>query len=215
MTTSTKRRESAKVRRDAEGNKLCSCGCGQIPVRPRINWHSQACVDAWKAINDPETIRRAILERDQGICAKCGVDCNKAYGEWRRAMSEASKLIGRLEYIDRFQMEWNDRTGCMAFRQPPHLTVKEHRRRITELRAKWNPPGNWTAGRSSGWDADHIVPVIEGGGLCGLENYRTLCHPCHKAATKALAGRRAEQRAKPEKDAPTLFVLPEVSKNTA
>jgi hypothetical protein len=33
------------------------------------------------------------------------------------------------------------------------------------------------------WDADHILPVKDGGGLCGLENMRTLCIPCHKIIT--------------------------------
>lgn len=33
------------------------------------------------------------------------------------------------------------------------------------------------------WDADHIIPVKEGGGQCGLENMRTLCIPCHKKKT--------------------------------
>ena len=41
------------------------------------------------------------------------------------------------------------------------------------------------------WDADHIVPVIEGGGECGLENFRTLCFECHRKETAALAARRA------------------------
>jgi len=44
------------------------------------------------------------------------------------------------------------------------------------------------------WQADHIVPVIEGGGECGLDNYRTLCTACHKEETAALAGRRAAAR---------------------
>jgi hypothetical protein len=39
------------------------------------------------------------------------------------------------------------------------------------------------------WEADHIVPVVEGGGLCGLENYRTLCSVCHKKVTAALRKR--------------------------
>ena len=45
--------------------------------------------------------------------------------------------------------------------------------------------------RGSGhlWAADHIVPVIEGGGECGLENIRTLCTMCHKAATAELRKR--------------------------
>ena len=47
---------------------------------------------------------------------------------------------------------------------------------------------------SGHWQADHIIPVAEGGGECGLENYRTLCTPCHKRETRALARRLAEQR---------------------
>jgi len=40
--------------------------------------------------------------------------------------------------------------------------------------------------RNSYFDADHIVPVIQGGGECGLENYRTLCLWCHKQETAKL-----------------------------
>ena len=48
------------------------------------------------------------------------------------------------------------------------------------------------------WDADHIVPVAEGGGECDLANMRTLCLKCHRAATLALLkrlGGRASARA--------------------
>jgi 5-methylcytosine-specific restriction protein A len=40
--------------------------------------------------------------------------------------------------------------------------------------------------RKSMWDADHIVPVAEGGGQCDLSNMRTLCLRCHREATSAL-----------------------------
>lgn len=40
------------------------------------------------------------------------------------------------------------------------------------------------------WDADHIVPVKEGGGQCGLDNIRTLCIPCHKKVTKELISKK-------------------------
>jgi hypothetical protein len=43
--------------------------------------------------------------------------------------------------------------------------------------------------RKSLWDADHIVPVAEGGGQCDLSNMRTLCLKCHRAATAALRER--------------------------
>jgi hypothetical protein len=44
------------------------------------------------------------------------------------------------------------------------------------------------------WEADHIVPVVEGGGECGIDGYRTLCVPCHKTVTANLAARLAEKR---------------------
>jgi len=40
----------------------------------------------------------------------------------------------------------------------------------------------WRAARPR-WEADHIVPVADGGGECGLENYRLLCRACHVAVT--------------------------------
>jgi 5-methylcytosine-specific restriction enzyme A len=40
----------------------------------------------------------------------------------------------------------------------------------------------WRAARPR-WEADHIVPVADGGGECGLENYRLLCRACHVAIT--------------------------------
>jgi 5-methylcytosine-specific restriction protein A len=44
------------------------------------------------------------------------------------------------------------------------------------------------------WQADHITPVIEGGGECDLSNLRTLCTSCHKKATAELHARLATQR---------------------
>ena len=30
------------------------------------------------------------------------------------------------------------------------------------------------------WQADHVVPVFKGGGLCDIDNMRTLCTVCHQ-----------------------------------
>lgn len=44
------------------------------------------------------------------------------------------------------------------------------------------------------WDADHITPVVEGGGgHSGLDNLRTLCIPCHQQETRELNRRRRER----------------------
>jgi len=44
-------------------------------------------------------------------------------------------------------------------------------------------------GRKSLWDADHILPVAEGGGECDLSNMQTLCLKCHRMHTLALRER--------------------------
>lgn len=77
-------------------------------------------------------------------------------------------------------------------------TVAEWRRirrlrgaaRLKALHA-WGVPANH---RKSLWDADHIVPVVEGGGECDLANLRTLCLKCHRQATADLRARRSAQR---------------------
>lgn len=55
----------------------------------------------------------------------------------------------------------------------------------------WGLQGSRAASRKTLWDADHILPVVEGGGECDLENIRTLCLKCHRAATAELRKRRA------------------------
>ncbi len=32
------------------------------------------------------------------------------------------------------------------------------------------------------WHADHVIPVYKGGGMCQLDNLRTLCVPCHQVS---------------------------------
>ena len=60
-----------------------------------------------------------------------------------------------------------------------------------EMLAHW---GLKKLNRRSLWDADHILPVVEGGGECDLRNLRTLCLRCHRAATAQLRARLLLQR---------------------
>jgi ribosomal protein L37E len=59
----------------------------------------------------------------------------------------------------------------------------EVRARVRALGLPWLP--------RSWWEADHIVPVCEGGAELGLDNLRTLCVPCHRRETADLNRRRA------------------------
>lgn len=83
-----------------------------------------------------------------------------------------------------------DRGICALCRVDTHsawLRIKKARgeRRVIALR-DW---GLARMIRSSLWDADHIVPVVEGGGECDLSNIRTLCLKCHRQATSELRQR--------------------------
>jgi 5-methylcytosine-specific restriction endonuclease McrA len=62
-------------------------------------------------------------------------------------------------------------------------------KRKLDYRARRQFEKDW-GGRRHLWDADHIVPVVEGGGECDLANMRTLCLKCHKLATAELRRRR-------------------------
>ncbi len=61
----------------------------------------------------------------------------------------------------------------------------------TSMLAEW---GLKTVSRRSLWDADHILPVAEGGGECDLQNIRTLCLKCHRVVTIELRLRLTAQR---------------------
>ena len=67
-------------------------------------------------------------------------------------------------------------------------------RRLKRLRgdmrlSAWAVWGARPGQRTSLWDADHIIPVIEGGGECDLSNIRTLCIRCHRIVTNELRQR--------------------------
>jgi 5-methylcytosine-specific restriction protein A len=194
---STTRREKARRLKNAEGVIICSCGCGQIPKPPRQTWFSQACVDGWREKNDPGYIRQQMLKRDKGICALCGVDCVKIQKTVQRLQHllrcsppdhGQRKFREGHSYNGQFLRSKYDR--CLAIWQRwRHKRITAARNRLERIRAQ-----GWNLDRKTQWDADHILPVIEGGGLCGLVSMQTLCVPCHKEKTKQHAKDRAQRR---------------------
>jgi 5-methylcytosine-specific restriction protein A len=68
-------------------------------------------------------------------------------------------------------------------------THRTKRRALRELKAT----GVIHKRRKSWWEADHILPVVEGGDS-NLDNIRTLCIPCHRGVTRELHARRKSVR---------------------
>ena len=195
------------------GLTICSCGCGREVQPPRRSWFSDACVHEWKIRNWPPYARDQVEKRDRGVCAECGID------------TEALKAPLRPPHGIEQPDEW--KIAFALGHESPHLPQEPQRCWRLDLKpdvkaavdvAMWIYEEAWAAVRSeiqdhkdwmrrNGWpvdrhlwEADHIKPVIEGGGQCGLENLRTLCLRCHRRATAELARRRALAR-RGQKDA--------------
>lgn len=198
------RRVKVKILKDSAGQVLCSCGCGQLVKPPRRNWYSDACVEKWKSFNDPGYIRRQLKERDKGICVICGCDADKELKRWQEAEQEIERMLGWFTSHWRIHgYQWDDRRRRWLPNQDREIDWKEVGAWRKKTKKRWSDNPGFNTGdvgvgrrrrRRSGWDADHIIPVIEGGGLCTVDGYRTACQPCHKRATAELAKRRALRR---------------------
>ncbi len=126
--------------------------------------------------------RWCAIEVPAGRRTFCSPDC---VHEWR--------LRSDPGYL-REQVFARDRGVCAVCR----ADTEELRKQIRKLdyRARRLFLKEWKLkerGRRTLWDADHVIPVAEGGGECDLANMRTLCLKCHREATgnlrKRLAGK--------------------------
>lgn len=143
--------------------------------------------DLPKGENGRNLCRWCRLEVPRGRRTFC---CEFCVDEWR-LRSDPSYL--REKTLER------DRGICDVCRVDTLAVWKELRRsrgthRLRLLR-EW---GLTSFSRRSLWDADHIVPVVEGGGSCDLSNIRTLCLRCHREATAELRARRAAAAFSPD-----------------
>lgn len=186
------RRESSKTLKDADGKIICSCGCGQYPQPPRRNWFSNACVHEWRIRNDPAYAKLEVFKRDKGICALCGCD---AYAEWTRLYQQRLDYYRLYDWLVKRSEPavWDERRREWVTQWKHHSTY-EVCQRVKEVMGKHGFNLHTRRHKLSGWEADHIVPVAKGGGQCGLDNYRTLCTPCHKRVTAQLKRELAEAR---------------------
>jgi len=154
-----------RVQRPFNGPGRCNW-CGRHLDDPRCRWCSRDCQDEYWCRASVTYARELVAQRDQGLCSQCGADTIRQREAYVRLST------------------WGERGRWFSVRHNPRL-AKIASQKYGVPRARLY--GDW-------WDMDHVVPVIEGGGGCGLDNLRTLCIPCHRQETRALAARRAEAR---------------------
>lgn len=177
--------------RRVNGQYLCRFCSRPCPGR-RTGWCSDACVREWKIQSDPGYARWEVFRRDHGVCAGCGVD----------TVAQVDDLVRRYRDV----RVWHWETKGYA-RDPGVEVERRYAELLAELRALKVPPHRYFHRTSAGlWDADHIVPVAEGGGGCGLDNYRTLCLRCHYHETRKLK-RRLSRRRSQRRGEPVSYVL--------
>jgi 5-methylcytosine-specific restriction protein A len=172
------------------GEGVCR-GCGKPVAKPRKTWCSDQCVtDALVRKGDASVIRRELLERDRGVCALCGLDC-----------LQAERVLSRLRWAERRRYLHGD-----PFPDATHAAALLWQAWTGEAIDLAKRYAVYRIGGVSLWAADHIVPVVKGGGAgCGIDNFRTLCLKCHKKVTAELMASLAAERREAAEAALPLF----------
>ena len=172
------------LKRDETGHALCRWCERPVPTGRRT-FCSKGCVHEWSLRTDPGYARRQVHLRDRGVCGVCGVDTD--------CLKRIADHLWSIGYTVDWRHHNNVRPSVERRREQFDIMLAilgvwaGHSMRVSA----WN--GNNRLYHHL-WEADHIVPVVEGGGECGLEGLRTLCLRCHRDATRALAKRRAMAR---------------------
>lgn len=185
------------------GRPIClQCGTNECLGR-RTSFCSNACSEAYWIRRSGRMLRGATFQRDHGICRQCGLDTVKL--ERLRDRALAISWMDVLFYNCHQPASWKALTSrereIPRFRDP---VIREAMILAAPLKSRFMRAWEYAANRAnipawarrkriSLWIADHILPVFEGGGECGLENIQTLCVVCSAQKTADEAGRRGRR----------------------
>lgn len=151
--------------------------CGVELTGPDRLVCSSECRHDWRIRTQPDYAARFVLQRDLGVCQICGVDTIGTRREVRAFRNQAMTTRSP-EDLARF-LEAAISSGLLS-QADLSLPVEQ-----LFWSAAWD---------TRPWQVDHVVPVSEGGGCCGLDKLRTLCVPCHKYETDKLMRRRMARK---------------------
>lgn len=155
-----------KLPKGPSGRALCR-RCQREVGKGRRTFCSDDCVHEWKIRTSPSYMRECVFRRDQGICAICRINTGIIYRLFSNLLIKAN--------LNHLYWRWAE----MCDKDP------ERYQSLVRFRCRFP----WFRADISPWAADHIIPVVEGGGECGLENIRTLCLGCHDEETGKLRER--------------------------
>ena len=128
------------------------------------------------------------VKRERGLCRWCGAAVPaRRFTFCAESCVHQWKLRTDPGYL-RDKVFARDRGVCAACGVDTEALRRDKRKLDWASRRQFEK--DWGR-RKHLWDADHIVPVAEGGGECDLSNMRTLCLKCHREATAALRKRMA------------------------
>lgn len=142
--------------------------CGEPTPTRRHRWHD-TCVASYNALASGAGFRNAVWDRDHGRCAACPADA-PAQPRWNGSRCpECGHVFAGGSRSCYLCHPWRLRVPGQPDPPPP-------------------PPLE-----PVGWDADHIVPLVDGGPNT-LTNAQTLCLPHHRAKTAIEARTRAARK---------------------
>jgi len=130
--------------------------------------------------------------RKRGLCRRCGGEVPKGrFTFCSDACVHEWKLRTDPGYL-REQVFRRDRGVCALCGADTEALRRDKRKLDYNARRQFEQ--DWGVRRHL-WDADHVVPVAEGGGECDLSNMRTLCLKCHRQVTADLRDRLKSKKA--------------------
>lgn len=159
-----------KVEKSPGGQPLCRWCRSPVPAGRRTFCSNPDCVEQWRIRNSPGYARKLVFKRDKGVCVQCGCD--------------TQDLVRQLEGY----------YGSLLAADAATYEARRERQNEFILALVTRGFDRHAISNRSLWQNDHIVEVVNGGGVCGLDNCQTLCVPCHKEKTRKLASDRAAQR---------------------
>jgi hypothetical protein len=160
------------LRRIVGWGKGCCTVCGVTTAGARRQWCGVECVTEFKRRCQPTTATWEVQLRDKGVCARCRID-TRMFADlpgYFRSLHSWRSLFDKLRQAGSLEAARKNPCRCFGCQ-----TARE-------------------ADLIATWECDHIVPVSEGGGLCGPAGLRTLCRGCHLIESANLARRRAQRR---------------------